>query len=203
MSYTNIVIIILVLFFTGCDAETKSDPDSFLIDYKAKNISVNHFDNYSMSHEYNSALYPKSDLNKFNQIVKGNKTILEFYHSSESKSLEDSWGKTRLIMVFNDFTPDLIGETIVFPSQNTSCSGVQEYSEMRYFFPEVKGSIKVLEISDKSVLIEIQDSLYSTIKVYEDTMEENSIGEDSLVKNGFEYDMHYKVNYNKIRFIKE
>ena len=156
-----------------------------------------------MNHVYSSILHTEADLDTFNQVIKGDKTILEFYQSSESRELMDSWGKTRLLMVFNDFTPDLIGESISFPSQNRSCSGVLEISEMRYLYPEVKGNIKILEIKSNSVLVEIQDSLSSTIKIYQDTMEENAMGEDSIVKNGFEYDMQLKVDYDKIRFVKE
>ena len=203
MSYTKTLIILLGLFFSSCNVQKKCSSDKLLTDQKSINKCIEHFENYEKSHEYNSILHTKSDLNKFDQVIKGNKTILEFYHSSDSKDLMDAWNSTRLLMVFNDLTPDLIGKEIVFPAQNIICSGVEEHSEMRYLFPEVKGSIKILEIQKNSVLIEIQDSLYSVIQVYEDMMEENSMGEDTIIKNGFEYDIHYKVNYTKIRFIKE
>lgn len=197
MNFLHIGLIIAGMS-TSC-ISNKGNIDRMLTDFKPVNEQDERTNNIKYATSYSTILLKDADFDEGKGLMNGNKTVLSFSQSRSTRDVEDAGRNKSLLIVFNKEPKELIGQEIDLSSDTAKGIGrITNGFGDSFQFVDLEGSIQILENTENSILISIKDSLYSSITVYEDTMEG-----DSVVKNGFSYQMDYKIDFNQIRFVEE
>jgi len=159
----NLILIVLSIIIVACTSEQKGcNTDEMQNNSESFSVCSGKVGDLDIEYQVTTKINTDSDVGEYLEVVKGDYTVLEYVNHSHATNATDVTRSKELVLIVDRNEKFSNGDIIKIPSPNIRGIGALSGAWDGYNqFDDITGEIKIIDIQESSVKIEIIDSLYS------------------------------------------